>query len=435
MESESFLQETVIFLVSVIVSAFFSGSETAFLSLSSHELARADDIPAKISTRVRNLVRRKQELLIAILLGNTIANIAAASMAAIVATGLAVAHLLNKDLIIMIEVVVVTLVLLILSEITPKVIAVRNPLEYARSVSGVLTVYMKMVRPITFVLEHFTKRISKNFSVKTGALPLKEEDLQALFEVGEEHRALEADEREMLHSIFTFHKKQVKEVMVPRIDMVCIEKNATISELINLIKQKGHTRIPVYEERIDNIRGMIHAKDLLPYMDRADENIDLEQLARPALFTPETKQIDDLLREFQEQKTHMAIVVDEYGGTAGLVTLEDILEEIVGEIQDEYDRETPLFRKIEDNIYLVNAKIDLHDLNRKLNLDLPTEPDYESLGGFIFSLTGTVPREKQIVPYENFRFTIEQVERNRILQVRIEKLNDQEETPASLERE
>ena len=230
---------------------------------------------------------------------------------------------------------------------------------------------------------------------------------------------LEEDEKEMIHSIFELSKTTVREIKVPRIDMVCVEKGTTITKLINIIHAKGHTRIPLYGEKVDNILGIIHAKDLLPFIKSKDKKADLVSLARPAAFVPESKHIDELLNELQSQKQHMAIVVDEYGGTAGLITLEDVIEEIVGEIQDEYDSEKPLVKKIDDTHFLVDAKMDLAELNEALDLNLPDDKSYESLGGFIFDLIGSVPKKKQEVEYGIYKFIVEKIDRNRIVSVLI----------------
>jgi len=424
LQAHQYLVDLILFAVLVGLSAFFSGAETAFLSLSRMQPSQLKTGKAPVDERLRKLHSRLQELLIAILVGNTLVNTSAATVAALLTSRLAAAWHIEMNFALFIEVVVVTLVLLVFSEITPKLAAIRNPLRFAARASLLIFAYINLIRPITFLLQMFTDLTSKLFGVAAKKISLDEDELRILVEVGEEHGALEEEEKEMIHSILEFGETQVKEVMVPRIDMVCVEKHARIDELIDLIKTKGHTRIPLYEEHIDNILGLIHAKDLLPYVKEREQKVELAGLARPILFVPESKLIDELLEEFQLKKIHMAIVVDEYGGTAGLVTLEDVLEEIVGEIQDEYDREAPLYKEISANTYLVNAKIDLHELNRELSLELPTGPDYESLGGFILSRTGSVPREKEVIPYKNMRFIVEKVERNRIVQVRVEIANN-----------
>ena len=422
MESEIRIFEPILFFLLILFSALFSGAETAFLSLARYSPAEIEAAGPRLARRLQFLQSRIQELLIAILVGNTIANLSAATIAAFMASKIAVQFQLNESLILLVEVLVVTGMLLLCSEITPKFMAIKDPIRFARFVSTPILFFFYLFKPITYILNFLTTGVARLLGVASKIQPLREEELRELIEVGGEHGALLEDEREMIHSFFEFRETQVKEIMVPRIDMVCIEKDASLKELVNLIQQKGHTRIPLYEGTIDNIMGIIHAKDLLPYLNEKEKEVNLAQLARPALYVPEYKHIDELLKEFQKEKMHMAIVVDEYGGTAGLITLEDILEEIVGEIQDEYDIESPLIRKISENAYLVNAKIDLHDLNEELNINLPTNSDYESLGGFIFSLTGAVPKEQEVISYKDFLFTIEKVDRNRIVQVRLEKV-------------
>jgi CBS domain containing-hemolysin-like protein len=201
--------------------------------------------------------------------------------------------------------------------------------------------------------------------------------------------------------------------------MVCVEQGTKLTKLINLIHSKGHTRIPLYNQTIDNVLGIIHAKELLPFIKNKNKKVDLVSLARPAMFVPESKHIDTLLSELQAAKQHMAIVVDEYGGTAGLITLEDVIEEIVGEIQDEYDEEKPLINKIDELHYLVDAKMDLAELNLELNLNLPDDKNYESLGGFIFDLIGSVPEKNQRIEFGRCTFIIKRVHKNRIVKVLI----------------
>jgi CBS domain containing-hemolysin-like protein len=278
-------------------------------------------------------------------------------------------------------------------------------------------IYYYVVSPVSNALTQIIHSISQKFKLKLNGLD--SEKILAIVEDSEE-TDLEEDERQMIHSIIEFGDTEVHEIMIPRTDMVCIDEYTTLSTLTGLAKEKGHSRIPLYKDDVDNILGIIHIKDILPYSIRDNtKEPSLIKFARPAHFVPETKKLDDLLKEFQKEKHHMAIVVDEYGGTAGLVTLEDVIEEIVGDIQDEYDRELPLFQKINEKTFTVHAKIDLHELNDNLNIDLPTEGEYESLGGFILSLTGYVPEEKEIVVYEDYHFLVEKIERNRIIRIKL----------------
>ncbi|KAA3619743.1 MAG: HlyC/CorC family transporter [Calditrichaeota bacterium] len=420
LESDQLIFDLAIFTLCCLFSALFSGSETAFLTISQLKRSELDVDQKKKYSRLLKLNERIQEILIAILIGNTIANLAAATIAALIASSVAQTYQINETITLAIEVIAVTLILLILSELLPKLIAVKNPLRFASVVSGPISVYINLIRPLTYILDSFTTLFKKITGLNGGNTPFRKEELLTLVEIGEEKGTLEKEEREMISSIFEFRDTQVKEIMIPRIDIVAVEKNTTLEQLTQLIKRKGHTRIPIFDNSIDKVLGVLHAKDLLPFLQKKNEKIEFSQLARPLIFVPEYKMIDDLLREFQREQLHMAIVVDEYGGTAGLVTLEDILEEIVGEIQDEYDHEPPLIRKINENTVVVNAKIDIHDLNKELEIELPTDDDFESLGGFIFSLTGAVPEKDQVVEYEDYKFVVESVDRNRIGQIRVQ---------------
>jgi len=266
---------------------------------------------------------------------------------------------------------------------------------------------------LTHWLTH-TLKLAKNKSL------LSEEELKTLVDFGEEKGTLEEEEKEMIHSIFEFGETSVKEIMIPRIDMISISSTAEIDELLSLIKEHLHSRMPVYKETVDNIIGVVYAKDLLPFINTIkSQDTSIEKLTRPAYFVPEQKKIDELLREFQSEKIHIAIVVDEYGGTSGLVTLEDIIEEIVGEIQDEYDTDLPLHRRISENIFVVDGSMPLEEINAELNLDLPTEEGVETIGGFLFGLFGSVPKEKEIAKYNGYEFIIEKIVERRIKQVRI----------------
>ena len=358
-------------------------------------------------------------LLMSILIGNTIVNVAAATVAALFTNRLIPEGHETGSRAILLEIIVVTLVILIFSEVSPKVFAVKQAFRFASRVSLPLTWVVRVLSPISFLFERATRGVSFVLGIQREASFVDEEEFKTLFKVGEEKGALDRREREMIHSIFEFRDTTVKEVMVPRIDMVCVEKNTPIQDILTLVKEKGHSRIPVYNEKVDNISGILFVKDLLPYMRGKKEVPELLNLVRKAYFVPESKMIDELLREFQKERNHMAIVVDEYGGTAGLITLEDVIEEIVGEIQDEYDKETSLVQQVEENTWLVDGKINIEDLNESLGLSIPTEEDYESLGGFIFSQIGRIPQEKEEVHYQNLHLIVEKVQRQRIKKVRV----------------
>jgi gliding motility-associated protein GldE len=370
--------------------------------------------------QVVQLLTHPKRLLITIIVGNTIVNIGAASLAAIVTLDISNDLGIDINIGVLIDIIVVTFVILICSEIIPKVAAVRNSIKVAKNFAFPLTIFYYLFSPLVSIFHTLTLWLTSIFNVSKSRLFLSEEELRSIVDMGEEKGTLQQDEKEMIHSIFEFGETTVKEIMIPRIDMVCISTDSRLNSLLSLIKKNLHSRIPLYKEKVDNIIGIIYAKDLLPFVNRkSNGEANLEKLARPAYFVPEQKKIDELLREFQSQRIHMAIVVDEYGGTSGLVTLEDIIEEIVGEIQDEHDSEQPLYQKINENEYLVDGGMDLEEMNEQLLINLPTEEGVETLGGFLFGLFGSVPREKQSVSYENYKFVIEKVIRRRITKVKI----------------
>ena len=418
MDSNYFVY-AALFILFAILSAFFSGTETAFFSLSEVELTKLRERGGAASERIVRLMEEPRRFLISILTGNMVVNIGAATVATLFITNLSHDLHFSEDWGIFIEVVLVTLFILIFSEVTPKVVAVKNAEKFAMRVSLPIELIYIVLLPVSTALKYVADVATKLFRVKSAKYSISEEEIKALVGLGEEKGALEEDEREMIDSIFEFGETTVGEIMVPRVDMVCIDMQTSLEELVRLIREEGHTRIPLYEDRIDNIKGVIHAKDLISLLDKPEEMVDLSTLARAAYFVPESKKIDELLREFQKEKMHMAIVVDEYGGTAGLVTLEDVLEEIVGEIQDEYDREQPIFHRIDENTIRVDAKINIHELNEILEESLPESEDYDTLGGLILNITGNVPQENEMIQYHDYDFIVEQIEGQRIGMVRI----------------
>jgi putative hemolysin len=416
----SFIFYLIIFIILLILSAFFSGSETAFFSLTNSTLNQFRKSKQKSKNIVADLLQDSKKLLISIIIGNTVVNISIATMAAIFTTEFSHDLHLNETLVLLIDVIVVTMVILFFSEIIPKVFAAKTNKKIAPKLIYPMYMFYYLLYPLSFFMEKITGIISSWLGINKDKHYLSEEELRTLVEVGEEKGALLKDEKEMIHSIFEMSETTAKEIMVPRTDMICIEKGASINQVLDLIKDKLHSRIPVYQETVDNILGILYVKDLLPLIKRRNlTEFDLTTLTRPPYYVPEQKKINELLREYQTEKIHMAIVVDEYGGTAGLVTLEDVIEEIVGEIQDEYDMETPLYQKINENTFVVNAGMQLEEINEELNLDLPTEEGVETLAGFLLGQFGNVPKSKETIVWNGYEFLIEKSTKKRIHQVRI----------------
>lgn len=421
------------FLLLLLLSAFMSGSEVALFSLtgsSKESLAQRSDAA---SARVLRLLEHPRELLISILILNTTVNVAAAILAAVLTGSIAAAMHWDPVITVLVEVVAVTFAILVVGEITPKLLATRHAVPFSRFVSGPLSVLHRILYPVSNLLARTTGLMQGRMA--RGRHRISPEDLKMLADVGEAHGTLEEEERELIHSIVEFGEMSVREIMVSRLDIVALPVTATLSEALELIRSSGHSRMPLYVDHLDNILGIIYAKDMLPHLhsDDGKSRLDWTRIARPAIFVPLGKKLDDLLRDFQTKKTHIAIVVDEYGGTAGLVTLEDVLEEIVGEIRDEHDEtEDVLYERLGDSTYRFDARINLDDVNELLGIELETENyDFETLGGLIYHITGSIPREGEQAEFDSLRMCVETVENHRIGQVLVEVVAPEVEEPVT----
>ena len=257
-----------------------------------------------------------------------------------------------------------------------------------------------------------------------------EKEIQQLIDEGEERGLISEDEGEMIQGIFSFRDTIAREIMVPRTDAVYVRVDAGLSEIIQIILQSGHSRIPIYQENIDNIVGTLHAKDLLNYWGQS--SLDLTTIMRPPYFIPETKKISDVLKDLRINKSHMAIVLDEYGGTAGILTLEDIIEEIIGDVMDEYDAEENLMVEFDDGSLLVNARLDVEELEDYLNIELP-EGKFESVGGFVISLLGKVPAVNERLVYQDIEMIVESADNRKIETIRVRKINPDSSATESLD--
>ena len=412
---------SIVLVLLLFLSALFSGSEVALFTLDSsqkEELHAGEDAASK---RVARLLDHPRSVLISILILNTMVNVGAAITAAVLTHEVATANSWSPTATVVIEVIVLTFIILVVSEITPKLIAARHPVKFTKRISWILLLLHGMLRPLSSVLARAMQAFHGRFSAFEEKI--SSEDLKTMAEIGAAHGTIEEGEREMIQSIVDFGSTSVREIMISRLDIIALDVGANIADAIAIIRRSGHSRLPLYVEHLDNILGIVYAKDLLRILTEHpdDETIDWTRLARPAVFVPLGKMLDDLLRDFQERKTHIALVVDEYGGTAGLVTLEDVLEEIVGEIRDEHDEdEEDLYEKISATEYLVDAKIDLDDLNEILGTKTDTENlDFETLGGLIFHLAREIPAEGDTFENEGVTYEVTEVINHRVVQVRI----------------
>jgi CBS domain containing-hemolysin-like protein len=420
--SASWLQ-LILLLVTLFLVAMASAAETALTSISRIKLKNLVEEGDKQAIEIDRLLSNPNKLLSTILIVNSVAVIVASSMA----TLLALQFFGNLGEII--ETILISLVVLIFCEITPKTAAVQNPLRWARIFVNPVRGAAWLLTPIVWTLSAIT-----NFLVRIVGGQIKhrgpfvtEEELRLLVTVGEKEGVLEEEETEMIHSIFEFADTTVREVMIPRIDMVTLESDATVDEAVDLALEAGFSRIPVYEENIDNIIGVLYTKDMLKQLREGHNSFLVRDLVRTAYFVPETKKLDDLLREIKQKHVHMVIIVDEYGSVAGLVTIEDLVEEIVGDIQDEYDREEKLYERVSENEYIFDAKISIEEFNDLMEQELD-DSDYVTLGGFLYAQLDKIPTVGDTITFHNLTFTVLSTRGRRITQVRVIREAEQQTT-------
>lgn len=405
-----------------VFSAIFSGSEVAFFSLSNQQdLLNQSESEGSPDQLIVRMLQRPRRLLATILIGNTFANIISSVLAAVLTGYIAESLGFAEVIVFGVEVVVLTFTILILSEITPKIIAINNPLKASRALSRFIYAFYILLKPLSKLIADSTIILEKKLPRPNSQMT--SEDIMTMAEVSEQEGSIRSDEREIIENVIEFGTTTVREIMTSRTNIVAISTDQTLNEVLTTIREKGLSRMPLYEGDLDTILGVIHSKDVLPYIhsDIKRTTINWRTIGRKALFIPATKKLDDLLRDFQQEKTHIAIVVDEYGGTEGIITLDDILEEIVGDITDEYtEDEEKLFTRFKSGVYLFDAKIDLDDMEDILGCEI-TAPDdeFETLGGLIYHLTERIPNVGERVFYKGLELTIHSVTNNRVRKLRV----------------
>lgn len=407
--------QIAVLVVALILCAIASSAETALNSVSRIKLKNLVEEGNKQAIEVDHLLSEPNIYLTAILIVNSVGLVVAAGVSTILAlrfTG-SVGQFISLF--------IVSLVVLIFCEITPKTAAVQSPLRWAFLMIGPIRAAAWILRPIIWILGILTTLLARLLGgqIKHRGPFVTEEELRLLVSVSEEEGILEEEETEMIHSIFEFADTPVREVMIPRIDMVTLESDATVDEAVDLALQGGFSRIPVYEENVDNILGILYTKDMLRKLREGNNKLPIRNLVRKAYFVPETKKLDDLLSEIRQNRVHIAMVVDEYGSVVGLVTIEDLVEEIVGDIQDEYDREEKLYERVSEKEYIFNAKISINDFNALMYLDLD-DRDYETLGGFLYAQLDKIPVVDDSITYNQMRFTVLTTRGRRITRIRVE---------------
>ena len=400
-------------LLSLMVTALLSRTEVAFSLTSRSILEKLADEGGKSAARMLKVYRPRERLRLMILIGKSLAAVAAAICSVMLAFDLAALYGVPGPYALGVSGIVSVLLLILFDSIPPHV----GLDELGENATPGLNLFSYSFCLILGPLGDGLHALLTVFSDEEDARAAKEEELRNIVESEIEEGIIQEEEKEMIQGIFDFQDTTVREVMVPRIDMVCAEQSIALVDLLHLVKEKGHSRIPIYQETVDNIQGIVYVKDLLHVVGES-ETWDIDGVMRKPYYVPENKKISDLLREFKSEKIHMAVVVDEYGGVAGIVTMEDVLEEIVGEIQDEYDEEEQLSRWESDGVLIADARIDIHDLSEMLDIEIPAD-GYDTLGGFIYDRLGRIPMVNETFEFEGLLMSIERVEGQRISSVRI----------------
>ncbi len=407
----------ILILIFLILSALTSGCEVAFFSLDKSIIP--EDNSNKLIKKIESLLEKPKRLLATILISNNFINIAIVILFASIDNPY-LSSINNPIIETIIEVGVIGMLILFIGDILPKIYANRNPLIFSKV----------MVNPIYFldryILFLFNQPMSKSMNYLESSLAKDTEQLS----VDKLSQALELtdsketskEEKKILKGIVNFGNVETRQIMCPRVDVFALEANKDMNEIINELISNGFSRVPVFEDNLDKIQGVLYVKDLLPHLEK--ENFNWTSLLRKPLYIPENKKLDDLLTEFKTKKIHMAIVVDEYGGTSGIITLEDVIEEIFGELSDEFDEEDNLFSKLDENTYVFDSKINLQDFYRAINLKDTSSFDQvsseiETLGGLLIEKIKKIPRVGQIIYHDNYKFIIEIVDKKRIKQVKL----------------
>jgi putative hemolysin len=401
-----------LFVICIALSAFFSGSEVALIAINRVKVRTLVNDGRKGADALALLKEHPDRILITILVGNTVVNIGAAA----IATAAAIEIFGSPG--IGIAICVVTLLLLVFGEIGPRIVATSTDENFALSVAPVLLFFSKVLTPVHWVVD----RASRSNRTKGLSVPVvTEEEIKEWIDVGQEGGSIEEEEKEMLYSVLEFGDTTAREIMTPRIDVAMMEDTNTVDSALKLFNETGFSRIPVYNGSVDNIIGVLNVKDVFSVLLSGKKKTSIREIMYDPYFIPETKKIDDLLKELQVRKVQMAIVLDEYSSFAGIVTVEDILEELVGDILDEFDQEEPDIQKVGDGVFIVDAQVWVEDINDELDINLPVHESYETIGGLLIDRLGHIPHpgESAEIRETNATLVVVQMRGRRIVKVKI----------------
>jgi len=396
-------------------SAIISGSEIALFSLSKKDIEEVGQ--DRIKKVLEFLLERPKKLLATILILNNFINIA------IVVISVQITNVLFAGMIewvrISLEIALVSFTILLFGEILPKVYASRNAVAFSAKVADTIRVFMFLLSPFSLPMRSFSRMVERRLANQSSQLSV--DHLSQALELTSDDDTTH-DEQKILEGIVNFGNTETRQIMKPRIDVFALSETLDFAEIVGLIVENGYSRIPVYKENLDTVLGVLYAKDLLPHLDK--KNFDWTQLLRQPYFVPENKKLDDLLKEFQEKKIHLAVVVDEYGGTSGIISLEDIIEQIVGDISDEFDDDDLVFSKLDQDNYIFEGKTNLKEFYRAIELEdesvfEDTKGEAETLAGFLLEISGKFPKKHEMISFENYEFVVESLDKKRIKQVKV----------------
>jgi len=406
-----------VLLVLLLLSAFFSSSEIAMFSLASHRLENLAEEGRRGSRTLLQLKQDPHRLLVTILVGNNLVNIAMSS----IATGLLTYYIGNGSVAVVIATIGITALVLLFGESAPKSYAIDHTEAWALRIARPLKLAEYVLWPLIVLFDFLTRAVNRvtggQSAIETSYVTRQE--IRDIIETGEREGVLDEEEREMLQRTLRFNRTIAKEIMTPRLDMTAVPVDASIDEAIETCVQSGHARLPVYEGSLDNVIGIVHIRDLVRdnTFGESPADVDLEDVIEPTLHVPESKNVDDLLTEMREERLHMVIVIDEFGTTEGLVTMEDLTEEIVGEIL-EGEEEVPIDR-LGNDAAIVKGEVNVDEVNEALGIDLPEGEEFETIAGFIFNRAGRLVESGEVIAYDGLEIRVEQVENTRILKARI----------------
>ena len=432
----------LILFILILINAFFSATEIAVITLNDNKVRKDAEEGNQIAGKLLRLIEEPGSFLATIQVGVTLAGFLSSAFAAdIFADRLYQAINVDLPIVKTASVIVITIILayfsLVFGELVPKRIAQHNPEKLANAVAGIITMLRKVMKPFVFLLNGSTNLVLRLLHIDPTVTSriVTEEEIRMMIDVGREAGNIHEEEKEMINKIFEFNDKEVSEIMTHRTGIVSLDVEADYDEVLELAVHEKYTRIPVYEDNVDNIIGVLHIKDLLYHAAEGfDGPFSLRQMIRPPVFVPESKNIDELFRDMQRDHTQMAIAIDEYGGTAGIVTIEDLLEEIVGNIQDEYDEEELEIERKDDQYWIASGQADLDEVGTAINVEFPDD-DFETLGGLVINLLGRIPEENELpeVSWEDIHFKVLAMDEKRIAKVEIQRISqvDPEETEES----